>query len=281
MIEKHIHQTAPSYEELPQDYKDNIEKIKNLNPEWKYHFYDDAAVENFIKSNFDGRIFRLFSKIDERYGAARADLFRYLVVFRYGGLYLDIKSTLLTPLDLILVDSDTFITSHWPEILDGVDISAWGKHEDLISHEFQNWFIFSDSSNEILQKVIDKVLDNIENYNATRDGVGRRGVISLTGPVAYSQVLEKKENIAKVKIISNEKLGFVYSIYGINDSKHIRLQKEHYTKLFIPIIKTNLMKTVYLYWRFRIKNFQTRLIRKFNQIFMPFIDRLSAKSQPS
>ncbi len=37
-----------------------------------------------------------------RYGVVLADIFRYLVIYNEGGVYLDIKSTVNRPLDEII-----------------------------------------------------------------------------------------------------------------------------------------------------------------------------------
>ena len=266
MIERNIHQTAPSFNDLPIKYKNNIEEIKKMNPGWKYFFYDDFSVHNFIKSNFDEKTFYLFNRIDKRYGAAKADLFRYLVVYKYGGLYLDIKSTSIKPLESVITESDKLITSNWPEHLDGTDISHWGRHKQLNTPEFQNWFILSESGNEILQKVIATVLHNIENYCAFRDGVGRDGVLSMTGPVAFTKVLQEKNNLANIRIVSNEEIGLKYSIFGGNDPKHIALQKNHYTKNFHPILETNFMIRVTASIYFMIKKVFTKVLKRISQI---------------
>ena len=44
---------------------------------------------------------------------ARADFFRYLLVYQLGGVYLDIKSSLDKPLKDVLRAEDQFILTHW------------------------------------------------------------------------------------------------------------------------------------------------------------------------
>ncbi len=53
-IPKIIHQTWYK-KDLPNSIKNNIEKIKKLNPDYEYNFYDDNDILIFIKNNCDSR----------------------------------------------------------------------------------------------------------------------------------------------------------------------------------------------------------------------------------
>ena len=94
--------------------RSNIDKIRAMNPEYEYRFYDDADMVEFIKSNYDpDNPFDYFNRINPKYGAARADLFRYLLIYKCGGVYLDIKSSVTRPLREIIAGSDRYLLSQW------------------------------------------------------------------------------------------------------------------------------------------------------------------------
>lgn len=83
-IPRRICQTNYS-KELPTELKENIARIKSLNPGWSYELYDDADIEQFIGEYYPSELLRYFDKIHPSYGAAKADLFRYLCVYVMGG----------------------------------------------------------------------------------------------------------------------------------------------------------------------------------------------------
>jgi hypothetical protein len=60
--------------------------LKCLNPDFEYRFFDDAAVDGFIREEFSQYrdIFEGFPFRIQKY-----DFFRYLAVFRLGGFYFD------------------------------------------------------------------------------------------------------------------------------------------------------------------------------------------------
>ena len=86
--------------------------IKNLrlaNPDFEYLFFDDAAIEAFIDSEFPKyrSLFESFSLPIQRY-----DFFRYLAVYRLGGFYFDTDVFLASSLDSLLDFSCVFPFEH-------------------------------------------------------------------------------------------------------------------------------------------------------------------------
>ena len=112
-IPKIIHQTYASAN-VPAEIAANIERLQAMNPGWQYAFYDDAAIEVFIRRYYDLDMLALYQRINPVYGAARADFFRYLLVYQFGGVYLDIKSTALQPLDTLIAPQDRYVLAYWP-----------------------------------------------------------------------------------------------------------------------------------------------------------------------
>src|SRR4051794_4030765 len=111
-IPRVIHQTYMS-KNFPPELNANAENIKNMNPGWTHVIHDDADIKKFITETYGLEILGYFERIDPIYGAARADLFRYLLMYKYGGVYMDVKSTCTQPLDETLRPGDRFILSQW------------------------------------------------------------------------------------------------------------------------------------------------------------------------
>lgn len=101
-IPKVIYQTYKNKDLIPQKVYDNIKKYA---PEYKHIIYDDNECINFIKENFGDELVDLFNKYT---GAHKADIFRYLILYKNGGIYLDIKIELTKPLRDIFNDDITY-----------------------------------------------------------------------------------------------------------------------------------------------------------------------------
>ncbi|RYF20514.1 MAG: hypothetical protein EOO77_07875 [Oxalobacteraceae bacterium] len=73
--------------------------------------FDDGEIRRFIDDEYGADILANFDCIRREYGAARADLFRYLLIYKRGGVYLDIKSGFERSLDEVLQPDDQMLLS--------------------------------------------------------------------------------------------------------------------------------------------------------------------------
>lgn len=249
-IPKIIHQTFYT-KTLPIELQKNIEKICSLNPHWTHKLYNDFDVVKFIEEHYGSQILQYFLKIDPRYGAARADLFRYLLIYKIGGVYLDIKASASRPLDEVLHAEDSFILSQWN---DSGQFRQWGTHYDL-SHvdggEFQQWHIVAKPGHPFLKAAIENVLTNIDIYNPALHGTGKTGVIKLTGPVAYTAAIAPLLTRYPHRLLKDHReIGFLYSIYNDESDMHVNeIHKtsfhSHYSGLTHPIVTLNMKKRAF------------------------------------
>ena len=75
--------------DLPYHMKENVEKIKRENPEFNVYIYDDEDCRKFLREHFDLKVLDTYNSLIP--GAYKADLWRYCILYIYGGIYIDIK----------------------------------------------------------------------------------------------------------------------------------------------------------------------------------------------
>lgn len=99
-IPRVIHQTSKSRCLVP-SLADTVQKWKAYLPDFDYYFHDDAAMETLLRMPSLQASFPLLEEISLHCtrGAMRADLWRYVVLWEYGGIYSDIDTY---PLNLTL-----------------------------------------------------------------------------------------------------------------------------------------------------------------------------------
>lgn len=182
MIPKQIFQTWKTHT-LPKPIQDCVNKMLQLNPTYSYKLFDDNEMKEYIATNFDEKINLAYSKLNV--GAARADLWRYLILYKEGGIYLDIDSVLYSSLDTLIKTDDTAIISR-------------ERNPDI----FLQWCMIFQAGHPILKLTIEKCVYNILN-ETTCD------ILYLTGPRVFSESI--------TNLINTFAVGFSRPYY-INDS---------------------------------------------------------------
>ena len=145
---------------------------KQYQPEFNYFFYDDIACVKFMKELIGGDIFKAYQALP--LAIMKADLFRYCIIYYYGGIYADSDTIcLLKPL--------LFINSSLLTVVPEND-----------THLCQ-WVFSAPKESPILKSVIDLAVERILSCEEFK---GEHLIHSLTGPGVFTDGIEKylKEN---------------------------------------------------------------------------------------
>ena len=197
MIQKNVFQTWKT-QNFPQKIEKILNKNRKLNPDFKFHIYTDDQLFDFVKSNYDSEIFNAFEKL--KHPVARADMWRYLILFKYGGVYLDIDSKFNNPITSFIEDDD----------------------EGLISAEknkgnYVQWALFYKKEHPILSKTVEYIIENIDS------GLYKNDIEKLTGPKVYARSIEEIYKLAENKPLEWSKINKDSNIkfeFTINNQKH-------------------------------------------------------------
>lgn len=135
---------------LPPEMMKSVSKIKENNPEFNYHLFDDDDCKKFIKENYGLKIHDAFENLIP--GAYKADLWRYCILFKCGGIYIDIKFYTNNFNFKELIDDNYFVKDR-----DG----RWEKNQIGI----YNGLIISKPKNIIFLKCISQIIENIKYCN--------------------------------------------------------------------------------------------------------------------
>lgn len=114
MIPKIIHQTWKT-KEIPEEWQEAVNSCKKINKNFKYILWTDVTMDDFVKKYYPS-----FYKVYKSYThqIQRCDAFRYLVLYKYGGVYLDMDIICnknlnnLLHYDLVLAHDINFNTSN-------------------------------------------------------------------------------------------------------------------------------------------------------------------------
>jgi mannosyltransferase OCH1-like enzyme len=101
-IPRIIHQTWKN-EKIPGKWKPFQQKVKQLHPDWEYRLWTDSDNLDFVRKYYTG-FFGIFSRYPKN--IMRADVIRYLIMDKIGGLYLDLDYEMIKPFNF---QNDTII----------------------------------------------------------------------------------------------------------------------------------------------------------------------------
>ena len=222
---------------LPIEIQNNIAHLKAMNPGWEYKLYDDTDIISYIDAHYP-KLLPIYKLINPIYGAAKADFFRYLLIYNEGGVYLDIKSSVEKPLDVIIREDDKYLLSQWQNGIGDVDENK-GINQVLFEiplGEYQQFHIIATSGHPFLKAVINSVCNNIIKYNPFLHDTGDWAVFSVTGPFAYTLAIHPLLKIHPHRLERNEKCyGLIVNIMLSHNKNYHSLYGKHYSTCIEPL----------------------------------------------
>ena len=206
-------------------------KMKNINPEYKFIIYNEEQMDNFIYNNFDGKILETYKKIN--LSVPKSDLARLLILYKEGGIYLDMKSS-------IECNLNTFITKEDKAIL-SVERKGW-------SENFCQWAMIFEPKHPILEYAIQEIIENIVNMkyyndieNMTTKAFGKAVIKFHKKYFNEEMELHKEYNKSKTRNKTYKNYKTSYRIYGLEYNNKIEYNKYNLNKY--------LYKPNSLHWR--------------------------------
>jgi mannosyltransferase OCH1-like enzyme len=228
-----IYQTWKT-KDLPPKMKECVEKLKSDNPEFDHHLYDDNDCRQFIKSNYDSDVLNAYDSLLP--GAYKSDLWRYCILYKKGGIYLDIKFQCEPGFKLLemALEDETFVLDRmfinpyltidpFLKLLNTPDL--YEKTKDMIDKEqwknkevgIYNAVIATVPENPVIFKCILQIVKNVKNnyygFNA----------LYPTGPGLLSQKYFERNYKSKVN-----KFKYFNSIEGTYITNKNRKVLSHY-----------------------------------------------------
>ena len=142
-----------------------IDKIKELNPDYTYTLYTDEEMDEFVHVHYPGEISNAYDKLNII--VAKVDFWRYLILYTYGGVYLDFDSDMHVQLNKFIREDDECILSP----------------EDN-PYFFVQWALICNKGHPIMKKTIDLVVQNIEENKHPND------IHKMTGPCVFTEAID-------------------------------------------------------------------------------------------
>ena len=132
-------------DDIPESVSSCIDNIKKMNPEFEHHLFNNNKCREFIKANFSLETLDAYDSIIPN--AIKIDLWRYCMLYKNGGIYLDVKYYCINNFKFkYLTDNEYFC-----------------KDIEMSGNGIYNALIICKPKNEIMLKSINKVVENVKN----------------------------------------------------------------------------------------------------------------------
>jgi mannosyltransferase OCH1-like enzyme len=145
----------------------NIELLKKNNPEFNHQLFDDIDCQDFIRDNYETKVLDAYNTLIP--GAFKADLWRYCILYKYGGIYLDIKYNCINDFKLISLTDKEYLV------------------KDIHDNGAYNALIICMPKNDIMLQCINTIVKNVQ-IQFYGDSC-----LSVTGPNMLFSLLTKIE----------------------------------------------------------------------------------------
>jgi mannosyltransferase OCH1-like enzyme len=213
-IPRVIYRTGPSHSALTVDgpTKRAWDFTAHNNPEYAQVFFDDNEMDAFMKTALHGKVYKAFKMLVP--GAAKADLFRYCIMYERGGVYLDNKSGAHRLCSLIRPHDKMLVSTWGHTFFDNLKRVSYG--------ELEQWWLASEPQNPVMFDVIQKTVKNIE-ANTLSGGDSRTNTLKTTGPLHFTTIVDKhlRHSNGDVRLVCSDGNGtMIYDVQGGHWSGH-------------------------------------------------------------
>lgn len=157
-------------EELSPFLQMATQSVANVVPNAQHKIYFKEELSTWILNEYGNSMHKAFEKLIPY--AYKADLARYLLLYRYGGWYFDIS--------IRVVNGGVAV----PEEIDMVTFSDLAQHT-FVSYGCNNGIIYAKPNNNILKDAFESAYKNIQEENFGRNS------LYPTGPICFGKSVAK------------------------------------------------------------------------------------------
>ena len=184
-----------------------------------------------MNDNFSLTIKKIYDNINSKFLAVKSDLIRYFLIYKFGGVYLDIKSNSIINLNNI-IDNYKIKLFNWcePNVNFNFKRLFFPRMRKLLGPEIIQWFLLYPPNHYIIKIILDNIINTYNLYKLNSNI--NQDVFEFTGPILYSNIIYKyfNKNEYELNFFFNNYLKFnnlnTCHKYYYKDFKHYTLVNE-------------------------------------------------------
>ena len=193
-----LYKTGP-FNIIPNDIL-NVINNSCINLNCKYKYFNDYNCDEFIKNNFNYNIYKAYNSLIPT--AYKADLWRYCILYKYGGIYGDLTQNVINNYDVNKNNADIILVK---------DRNVCNSNNNI-----QISFIAVKQYNNFMRYLINNITNDILQKH--------KGLcpLDITGPRAFGRYFCKYFNINLINLGLRYYKGLDNKIYKIDISLYMK-----------------------------------------------------------
>lgn len=196
-----------------------IGKFRSLNPGLDFYIYNKEQRDAYMLKSWGNRpIYQAYK--NAKFGQIKADIFRYCIVFEFGGYYFDISKGCAVPLN----------TLHSPNSI-GLLTNESNDRKVPVSPQliplycepkklFVQWAFGFAPRCPILGTAIELIEKNIDSYQAKKFENSSEAILDFSGTHLFTRAVDQFASVHRLKDIAQSGVDFnhhgIFSLNGAN-----------------------------------------------------------------
>lgn len=247
MIPKLIFQTYKerTLQDCPSFMQECAETWIEKNKEYEYIYISDSDAKKFIYNEYGLDYLKLFVNVPVN--VIKADIIRLVYTYKYGGIYADMDSVCISPID------------NWANLSYDFIVSTENASQIV------QWFFMTKKENPIIKNTINSVFSTIseKNYKDLPLFVMGTGSFMLTKCLLDFYNIYDRVDISNIKVLDSHQIktffmptgsfidGEVKHLYGSKNWKENYDRWVNHNKVNNEMNLINLQENFWEFWRYR------------------------------
>jgi mannosyltransferase OCH1-like enzyme len=161
--------------EVPYHMSETIRRVIEENPQFDVYLYSEVEARAFLVKHFPAEVVQAFDSLKPT--AYKSDLFRYCVLYKQGGVYMDTKFSFNVPLESLLTSATPLYVRPEP---------GWCPTKNGI----MNGFLAAPPRSKVYQSAIDAIVKSCQAKEYKEND------LALTGPCLLGDKVDAEREAA-------------------------------------------------------------------------------------
>jgi len=175
-------------ENIPNHLKENVKKVKEIMPTYNHIIWDDVSIQELLKKTGHLNTYKKFKHLHQK-----VDFARYVILYEYGGIYLDMDVEMLKSLEPLIEEK---MTDNISVIFSYINVDGL-LDKTFIKYTINNGTIICRRGSLFMKELVDNIrVDSFYNMFPKIISIG-----FTTGPRYVTAIYNNSLNKNSVKIL--------------------------------------------------------------------------------